>query len=144
MIRVLTVRPPWSDLIALTVPGAKRIENRVWTTSWRGVLMIHGGSQVDEEALRLPLVRKMLPVGYEPVRGAIVAVADLTGIHADDGVCTPWSARGQFHWKLDQVQPLAQPVTARGKQRLWKPSPELLEAVAAADPVLQTRLLPAG
>ncbi|UXY33188.1 hypothetical protein [Streptomyces sp. HUAS TT20] len=140
-MRAMTIQPPWSDLIALTDEEiAKRIENRVWSTHWRGTLLIHGGQTVDRRALTLPHVRAVLPDGYEPVQGHVVAVADLTGIHADDGTCTRWSEHGCFHWQLAHVQPLPEPVYATGSQRLWKPSRKLLDDITAANPHLTARL----
>lgn len=140
-VRALTIQPPWSDLIALTDEAiAKRIENRVWSTSWRGTLLIHGGKTIDEQALALPAVREVLPDDYQPVQGYVVAVADLTGIHADDGECTRWSQRVPFHWELSNGQPLAVPVHATGSQRLWKPSRQLLHEIAEANPGLEARL----
>ncbi|PIB04584.1 hypothetical protein B1C81_32775 [Streptomyces sp. HG99] len=140
-IRCLTIRPPWSDLIALEDDQvAKRIENRVWTTRWRGTLLIHAGSEVDLRALALGAVRETLDDDYELVRGAVVAVADLAGIHADDGECTRWSQEGCFHWELARVQRLTTPVPARGSQRLWKPTPKLLRRITDANPHLSGRL----
>jgi hypothetical protein len=140
-IRALTIQPPWSDLIALVNEAiAKRIENRVWTTSWRGTLLIHGGQTIDKRALALPAVREALPDDYEPVQGHVVAVADLAGIHADDGACTRWSEHDCFHWELRNVQRLREPVYASGSQRLWKPSRLLLDQITAANPALTTRI----
>ncbi|MGW1620539.1 hypothetical protein [Streptomyces sp. NPDC002172] len=140
-IRCLTIRPPWSDLIALEDDqGAKRIENRVWTTQWRGTLLIHSGAEVDMEALALAAVRETLDDDYELVRGSVVAIADLAGIHADDGACTRWSQQGCFHFELTRVQRLTTPVQARGSQRLWKPTPKLLRRIVDANPRLRGRL----
>ncbi|MGW2050810.1 hypothetical protein ACWCPF_37400 [Streptomyces sp. NPDC001858] len=140
-IRALTIQPPWSDLIALVNEAiAKRIENRVWTTNWRGTLLIHGGLTIDKRALALPAVREALPDDYEPVPGHVVAVADLARIHADDGTCTRWSEPGCFHWELRNMQPLQKPVHATGSQRLWKPSHLLLDQITTANPALTTRL----
>ncbi|MFD3933422.1 hypothetical protein [Streptomyces sp. NPDC058614] len=140
-IRCLTIRPPWSDLIALEDDQvAKRIENRVWTTHWRGTLLIHAGSEVDLRALALAAARETLDADYELVRGSVVAIADLAGIHADDGACTPWSQQGCFHWELARVQRLTTPIPARGAQRLWKPTPKLLREIADANPYLSGRL----
>ncbi|WP_019074402.1 hypothetical protein [Streptomyces hokutonensis] len=144
-IRCMTIRPPWSDLIAIEDDQvAKRIENRVWSTRWRGTLLIHAGSEVDTRALALPAVRQTLDADYELVRGAVVAIADLAGIHADDGACTPWSQEGCFHWELARVQRLTTPVPARGTQRLWKPTPKLLRRIGDANPYLRGRLAAAN
>jgi hypothetical protein len=144
-IRCMTVRPPWSDLIAIEDDQvAKRIENRVWSTHWRGTLLIHAGSEVDTRALALPAVRQTLDDDYALVRGSVVAIAALTGIHADDGPCTPWSQEGCFHWELARVQRLTTPVPARGAQRLWKPTPKLLRRIGDANPHLRGRLAAAN
>ncbi|MFC8201703.1 hypothetical protein ACFUTV_40940 [Streptomyces sp. NPDC057298] len=141
-LRCLTIRPPWSDLIAIEDDQAgKRIENRVWTTRWRGTLLIHAGADVDTRALALPGVRGTLSDGYELVRGSVVAVADLVNVHADDGPCAPWSEPGCFHWELARVQRLTTPVPARGAQRLWRPTPKLLRQITDANPHLRGRLL---
>ncbi|MGV9342884.1 hypothetical protein [Streptomyces sp. NPDC003688] len=140
-IKCLTIRPPWSDLIAIEDDQvAKRIENRVWTTPWRGTLLIHAGSEVDTRALALAAVQETLAHDYELVRGSVVAIADLAGIHADDGPCTTWSHEDCFHWELTRVQRLTTPVAARGAQRLWKPTPNLLRRIAYANPHLRGRL----
>lgn len=140
-IRCLTIRPPWSDLIAIEDDQvAKRIENRVWTTRWRGTLLIHAGSEVDIRPLALDAVRETLDDDHQLVRGSVVAIADLAGIHADDGACTSWSQEGCFHWELARVQRLTTPVATRGAQRLWKPTPNLLRRIADANPHLRGRL----
>ncbi|MER6076109.1 hypothetical protein ABT187_46715 [Streptomyces sp. NPDC001817] len=140
-IRCLTIQPPWSDLIAIGNDRvAKRIENRVWSTQWRGTLLIHAGSEVDPRALALAAVRETLDDDYELERGSVVAIADLAGIHADDGKCTPWSQEGCFHWELARVQRLTTPVQAHGAQRLWKPTQNLLRRITNANPHLRSRL----
>lgn len=141
-LRCLTIRPPWSDLIAIEDDQvAKRIENRVWSTHWRGTLLIHAGADVDLRATALPAVRARLADDYELVRGSVVAVADLIDIHADDGPCTFWSDPDCFHWELARVQRLTTPVPARGAQRLWRPTPKLLRQITDANPHLRGRLL---
>lgn len=144
-IRALTIRPPWSDLIALADEQvAKRVENRSWLTSWRGTLLIHAGLTLDRQALTLEAVQSALADTYTPRHGHVVAVAELTDIHGDDGPCTPWSAPGAFHWTLRNVHVLHQPVKATGTQGLWKPSRTLLDAITASNPALTTRLAEAG
>ena len=134
-IRVLTVRPPWSEAIAY---GDKRTENRRERTYYRGLVAIHSGRSPDWNA---PL-RAWDAAGLKPpetlgitqkawtgkyVSGAIIAVAELTGCHAWRGtcdpdkpgrvVCTPWAAAqlGAWHWELaERVLVLPEPVPWRG------------------------------
>lgn len=39
-MRALTILQPWADLI---MSGAKRVENRTWTTKYRGRFYVHAG-----------------------------------------------------------------------------------------------------
>ena len=41
----LSIKEPWTWLI---IHGHKDIENRDWTTSYRGPLLIHAGKRMDE------------------------------------------------------------------------------------------------
>lgn len=135
-MRALTIRQPWADAIAL---GPKRIENRSWKlpAAHDGAhILIHAGSQparLDDDfdpggafgRLFLRLRRKIGP------RGKVVAVATLTGCHwSDDGACCgPWGFPGSYHWTLDSVVALDQPVPASGALGFWTPDDDVLAAV---------------
>jgi hypothetical protein len=136
----LTVRPPWSWAIA---HGGKRIENRTWCPTWPWTLAIHAGVRV-EPYYTLELVSELSgrPVAEvvagcaEPYRGAVVAVAELVDVCTVRGGygacdCGPWAMPHQYHWRLDDVQVLGQPVPARGQQKLWYPA-EAAEAAVRA------------
>jgi hypothetical protein len=58
--RALSIQQPWASLI---VNGYKRIENRSWSTKFRGPFLIHAGKTVDKQALRDVLL------GNHPVTG---------------------------------------------------------------------------
>jgi hypothetical protein len=45
-MKALSVRQPWAWLIA---NGFKDIENRSWDTSYRGLILIHAGKQIDTD-----------------------------------------------------------------------------------------------
>ncbi len=95
VIRGLTLTQPWADLVAL---GAKRIETRSWSTSYRGLLAIHaatglgpvGGKAGLREICRRPAFAhalRFMPAEYgkdtPPLAlGVIVAVARLAKIKA--------------------------------------------------------------
>ncbi|MEK6303392.1 MAG: ASCH domain-containing protein [Acidobacteriota bacterium] len=75
-MKALSIRQPWAWLI---VTGHKDIENRTWTTSFRGAFLIHTGKTFDhggydwvlsEMGLALPK-----PVEFE--RGGIVGEAEM-------------------------------------------------------------------
>ena len=52
---------------------------------------------------------------------AIVALARVTGWDQDHH--TAWDVPGQWHWRLDDVRVLDEPVPCGGRQKLWRPRP---------------------
>lgn len=113
----ITVWQPWADAIA---DGRKPVENRVWAAP---PVPPVGEDWPDPH----------VPAGSRP-RGAIIAAARLAGCHhyTKCPMCSRWAAAGQYHWQLDQVQALAEPVRTRGYQRLWRLRPDVEQAVATA------------
>ncbi len=114
----LTIKQPWADAI---VHGTKRVENRRWTTTYRGPLLIHAGLGYDPAARFL--IDPAALTAWPDVRGALIATATLTGIHPAQGCCMPWgeSGSGVFHWQLTDVTALPTPVPCKGRLRLWTP-----------------------
>jgi hypothetical protein len=47
-LKALTIRQPWASLI---IAGIKDVENRTWSTGYRGELVIHAGRSVDRAGL---------------------------------------------------------------------------------------------
>jgi hypothetical protein len=129
-IKAITVQQPWAWCIAA---GVKLVENRTWATNYRGPLAIHAGKTVDHESIAMvknllvelgviPDLEAKVPHPHLKATGAVLAVADLTGICTDSARCRcgPWAAIGPKHWRLkDDVQALAEPLPARGAQGLW-------------------------
>lgn len=136
-MKALTVRQPWAWAIAR---GYKSIENRGWTTAYRGTLAIHAAKRWDdggEHPLRevVHLVRAQgghLPktpghdMPYFGV-GLVIATVDLTGVctvslfeHTVRCSCGPWAQPMQAHWQLANARPLPNPVAATGHLGLWE------------------------
>lgn len=53
---------------------------------------------------------------------SIIAVARVTGWDQDQR--TAWDVLGQWHWRLDDVRVLDEPVPCKGRQGLWRPHPD--------------------
>jgi hypothetical protein len=145
LIRALSVRQPWAAAIAHL---GKTVENRSWPTNHRGPVAIHASAALDEYAdhavQRICDITGRTPkdVLAHDVRGAIVAIVDITGCHqhtcprhpcdhAGAPICAPWADRGQWHWELADTRPLPQPIPARGRLGLW-PVPEPIDAQVRA------------
>ena len=133
-VRALSVRPPWSHYLRL---GAKRVENRTWTTRWRGQLVIHAGQKLDPAGFT---VGAQLGVPVEPDevnRGEYIAVAELVDAHmAGQGcghACDEWAEPDCWHWVLAGVRPLVT-IDGPGRLGLWVPPTGVIEQVGGGDP----------
>ncbi|GAB3429911.1 ASCH domain-containing protein [Actinophytocola sediminis] len=130
-MKALTIRQPMAWAIAT---GYKAEENRTWATSHRGLLAIHAGKwdPAYARAVREVLVDKGVLASMDAqvterrdllVTGAVVAVVNLAGICSiGDSArcrCGAFAAIGQHHWRLRDVEPLADPVPAKGRLQLW-------------------------
>lgn len=114
-MKALTIKQPWAYAIAA---GLKTVENRTRRTHHRGDIAIHSALTVDPKA--------SLNVGDDAdrslfVRGAVLAVAEITGCCDCGDRCTPWSQRGPgvFHWQVANVRRIPRPVPAKGALGLW-------------------------
>jgi hypothetical protein len=134
-VRVLSVQQPWAWAI---VEGHKRVENRTWTTKYRGAVLIHAGANVrgpeDFEGLRREHHLRA-PSRIEIDRGCIVGVAELID------VVTPKDAKGfgrwfqgPYGWVFRDPVALRKPVMVKGQLGLYRPTPALLARVNAQLP----------
>lgn len=127
-MKALTIKQPWADAI---VHGSKRTENRTWPAPAKHIgtrILIHAGAAYDPMGRFIITDRDALN-SWPDVRGAILAVATLTGCHLDEGCCAPWGERQVFHWHLADVSPLAIPVPAKGRLQFWTPTEAVLAAI---------------
>jgi hypothetical protein len=115
-LRALSIRPPWAWAIA---HAGEHIENRSWTTKYRGPLAIHASLSFKDwelELLENILGRRIDPSRF--VTGAIVATARLADV-VPLGRCSSRWAVGPFCWVLRDIRPLARPIYVTGSLGLW-------------------------
>lgn len=119
--RALSLRPAWAWAVA---HAGKRIENRTWTTSYRGRIYIHASTKTPSDDER----RELVPLGMpqRPPSRAIVACAELVNVLTVDQVHRRWVgenqmrwAIGPFCWMLRDVIVLPEPIPMSGKLGLW-------------------------
>lgn len=138
-MKALTLWRPWSW--AVTAAG-KRTENRPWQTSHSGEIAIHAGVTWDRAAAKHAGIQAAvaelgrdvasLREDYDTApKGAVVAVAQLVDCHFRRGdCCSPtWAQPGCFHFVLEDVVVLGEPVPALGRQRFWDLAPAADAAV---------------
>ncbi|HET9766458.1 MAG TPA: ASCH domain-containing protein [Thermoanaerobaculia bacterium] len=127
MLPTLSIRQPWADLILW---GVKDVENRSWSTSLRGSLLIHSSTTVDWEAIRF-LERHfgiVLARDYQPQTGAILGKADLVQCvtHHESRFFS-----GPYGFVLRSPTRFAAPVPLRGRPGIFSVAAEILEEVEA-------------
>ena len=89
MVRALSLRQPWAELI---LQGKKTIETRNWNTSYRGKFYVHAAKVVNELACR--------NFGIDPqkvIRGSIVGFATLVAVKRYETV-KEWNADEKKHF----------------------------------------------
>lgn len=153
----LTLWPEWATAVAHL---GKRCENRDWKPPSYAIgarIAIHAGKFIGgrpgrpaaaegmdavwrnapDEVGTLGLIThhgepafalggRTIPV----VTSAIVATVRLVGADLEER--TPWDVPGAWHWRLEDVRTLAEPVACRGAQGLWEVPRDIVERVNAA------------
>lgn len=148
----LTLTQPWATLIAI---GAKRIETRSWSTTYRGTIAIHAAkampSWAREFAYGDPAGAVLNAAGIllggdcaALPRGVIVATARLSGIAPTEDI-TGWSqgllpheiefgdfAPGRWGFVLADVVALKTPIPCRGALGLWTVPDDIVARIEAS------------
>jgi len=136
-IKALTLWQPWASLMAA---GLKIHETRHWATSYRGLIGIHAGLTVDVAGAPYDLTRAAFGhLWHEQLpRGAMLAIGRLTACVQAETLAPSLTradraagnyAIGRFAGRIDNIQPLIEPLPMAGRQGLysWTP-PEGLAA----------------
>jgi hypothetical protein len=121
----LTIRQPWAWLI---VHGFKDIENRTWSTAYRGRLGIHAGKGCTKAeyraamefalAIHPELVDRFEEICYPAlIRGALIGEVTLTGCVAASP--SRWFT-GKYGWLLEQPVSYPQPIPLKGRLGLFR------------------------
>ncbi|WP_433717479.1 ASCH domain-containing protein (plasmid) [Nocardia sp. CA-084685] len=118
--KALSVRRPWANLI---VAGHKPIENRTWSTRYRGEVVIHAGARWERDGADLAAALNIsgfassaqCPSGY-------LGVAQLRDVHRAAGCCAPWGQQDQgvYHWVFTDAVALPAPVPGPGRLGLYR------------------------
>lgn len=107
-MKVLSIRQPWAWLIA---HGHKDVENRTWSTKFRGAVLIHAGKGMTRDeyedveaflALR-PEINLVLPRPGYLERGGIVGAAEIVDCVARSD--SPWFF-GPYGFVIRNARPL--------------------------------------
>jgi len=109
-MKALSIRQPWAWLI---VNDHKDVENRTWSTNYRGRVLIHAGKGMTrdeyDDALATALhvgYRGFFPPREQLDRGGIVGAATIVGCAHPDRRTSPWHMGGQYGFELACPKPI--------------------------------------
>jgi len=111
-MKALSTKQPWAHLI---VAGIKPIENRSWTTRYRGPLLIHASRRMSVE---IEAIEKVFGITIERAQlqfGALIGVADLVDVITESS--SPWF-EGPFGFVLKNARKIT-PIPWRGQLSLF-------------------------
>ena len=114
-MKALSVNQPWAWAI---MHGGKDIENRDWSTNFRGTVYIHTGLKFDESGLLFveELVGKTIPPADRP-RGAILGTVDIVDCVTESN--SPWFF-GRYGFVLENPKPIT-PRACKGALGFFEP-----------------------
>jgi hypothetical protein len=91
-MKALAIRQPWAWLI---VQGIKTVENRIWSTNFRGRFLVHASQKMDEvdPSTKRWLSQNRIAIPDDLPCGGIVGVATLVDCVAWERVNYRWQQR---------------------------------------------------
>lgn len=133
-VKTLTIRQPWAWLI---VNGLKDVENRSWSTRYRGPLVIQSAARIGNRSEFFALCRdieretgKRLPADF--TLGSTEGIVTLSDIITNSR--SIWAYDGDYHWIL--TNPIRLPnISISGKLGLWDLSLKSLQDDTAVETI---------
>lgn len=127
-MKAITVRQPWAWAI---IAAGKDVENRSWSTSYRGRLAIHAGAKWDRDGhfQCMALAARALGVSLQvagdrfeespaSAAGSVVGVVTLRDVATWS--VSQWWDWGSFAWELGEPVGFGRPIPRRGALGLWE------------------------
>ena len=111
-MKALSIRQPWAWLI---VHGYKNVENRTWSTKFRGRVQVHAGKIPDPgwfPQLELELAAQGITLPDHPDLGALVGEVDI--IDCVTRCDSPWFT-GPYGFLLANPLVYSRPLDYRGR-----------------------------
>ena len=123
MMKVLTIKEPWSTLI---IEGYKQYEFRGWKTKYRGKILIHSGLSLEKD-----MVERFKEYNLNYNCGNIIGEAELVDCILVDNefneelkkinplVYAKSNHVEKYAWKLINIKKYDKPIPCKGKLGLW-------------------------
>lgn len=139
-MKALSIRQPWASAI---VHLGKNVENRTWSTTYRGPILIHAAKTISrDDMLAFDEVAAVAGVKFDGTGtlplGCIIGQADIVDCISKDRVFrrdaaygSPWFF-GPYGFVLENVKPL-QPRVCKGKLGFFDVAYDALPATHATE-----------
>lgn len=135
-MRALSLYQPWASLIAEGYKTCETRARRAPKNAQGEVIAIHA-SKTEDTDFRLNDEEVVHALGKDPLpKGTIVAVARLKDcIPTEKSWPGPLEdhfgdySSGRWAWRLEDVQPLTEPLPCRGQPILWELGPKITSEV---------------
>jgi hypothetical protein len=115
-MRALTVKQPYAWAI---VHGGKTVENRRWSTPFRGRFYLHAGVGWDRDGPGW-IEREIgidVPRREDLLFGAIIGTVELYDVVSESD--SPWAEPDNYYWLLRNPKPLRRPIRVLGQLGWW-------------------------
>lgn len=118
-MRILSIKQPWATLIVL---GHKPVENRTWSTRYRGPLLIHASLKLDPDPKGINLLDqwgggvtvKDLPTGQIIGIAELYDVTDNSNSTLQLGPTSDWFS-GPYGWWLRDARQFEIGIPCKGQ-----------------------------
>ena len=108
-MKCITLHAEWAEAIFRL---GKDVENRSWSTKFKGRILIHAGKSYSVQNLEaLGLAPDDLHCGH--IIGSVEIVDCVTNSRS------PWALADSWHWILSKPKRLAQPIPAIGRLSIY-------------------------
>jgi hypothetical protein len=119
-MKALSIIMPWPWLI---MNYGKDVENRSWSTQYRGRLLIHASKKPDDNLIQTMSHYRVTRTEDELKKmlgwcGHIFGSVEL--VDCVQNFKSHWAEKGMWHWVLRDPMTLENPVPARGALGLWE------------------------
>ncbi len=122
-MKIISIRQPWASLI---VSGVKDVENRTWSTRYRGPVLIHASRTTDKISDDEFQSRFEMAIPASLPRGGVVGMAEIVDCVSTHPSC--WYAPGHFAFVMESARPLPF-VKWKGALLLRDAPPALIELI---------------
>ena len=119
-MKALTVRQPWAGAI---FELGKDVENRSWTTPYRGTILIHAGAVLWGTGKTIKNLREEPSWSVGAIIGAVELVDVVKSFHS------PWAQSDCWNWVFADATVFDKSIPAKGAMGLWETSTELTKSV---------------